>query len=135
MDEIVFHKDLNLICWCPQGTLTAQHIINYFVHIKQVDWSYQANRFTNFSQISNFVLDYDQMKQVVFYRQMRLKEHVNIKSGLYCPSDVSYALARMYQMLMEDFKMYTFISRDVDEVAQFLNIPSEIAHKNLLFPN
>lgn len=135
MKQIFFHEDIKLICWHPQGELTSKTIINYFYHIKQCAWSHQANRFTDFSQISNFILDYSEMQKVVSYRQLKLKEHVNIKSGLYCPSDVAYALSRMYQMLMENFQMYTYISRDLNNVIGFLEAPPERVYPNILLPS
>lgn len=122
MNDLTFNKALNLISWYPQGTLDSERIIDYFQQMKACSWGHQANRYCDFSNITNFILDYNKMKSLVTYRQSNLKEHTKLKVGIYCPSDVGYALSRMYQMLMEGFGTDTFISRELKEVAAFLQV-------------
>jgi len=122
MKNLVFKENLTLICWYPQGILDTERIIDYFQQMKACSWGHSANRYCDFSGISNFILDYNKMQTLVTYRQSNLKEHIKLKVGVYCPSDVGYALSRMYQMLMEGFGTDTFISREIEEVADFLQI-------------
>ena len=122
MRDLIFKESLKLICWFPQGELNTTRIVEYFQGMKSCLWGYQANRYCDFSRITNFVLDYEKMQTVATYRQSNLKEHVQLKIGIYCSSDVGYALSRMYQMLMDGYGVETFISRNLNEVAEFLQI-------------
>jgi hypothetical protein len=122
MSDLIFKESLKIICWFPQGELTTTRIIEYYQRMKGCLWGYQANRYCDFSDITNFVLDYDKMQTLATYRQTNPKAHVQLKIGIYCSSDVGYAFSRMYQMLLDGYGVESFISRNLNEVAGFLQI-------------
>ena len=126
MDRLIFHKEQKLICWYPIDELTTEMIVDYFLEMKACPWGQDANRYCDFSGIENFILDYNKMQSLVVFRQTNLRDHVKIKVGIYCPSDVGYALSRMYQMLMEGHGVDTFIARDLEPVTQFLAVSPDL---------
>lgn len=128
MDRLVFHENHKLICWFPTGELTSDVIVNYYLAMKSCPWGQQADRFCDFSQVGNFVLNYNIMQGLVIYRQVALKNHKGIRLASYCPNDVGYAFSRMYQMLIEGMGIETFITRELEPAAHFLGVSLALLH-------
>jgi hypothetical protein len=122
MEGLYFFEDKKLISWYPKGVIDTDTIKSYILKLKESPWGTHANRYCDFSDVSSYSIDFSGMWNIVSFRKGELPEHINLKLAIYCTDDTGFALARMYQMLTDDYDIEVMVSRDRQELAGFLGL-------------
>lgn len=121
-----FIEELQLVCWYPTGELTEEKVISYYQALRTCHFGASANRFCDFSRITSFHLDYPRLRGLVDHRKIHLKDHTNIILVIYSTSVAGYGMARMYEALMEGWDMDIYVTDDLDEAAQVLQVDPSV---------
>lgn len=116
-----------LICR-PMGFLDAEKVNDIAVcrDCIQRNGLTQVNRFHNLSNITSVSLNFDDIRSIVIEEVMMRKNAAPIKACYLVPNPVLYGTIRMYQSLIESAGVEAFVSYEIDELAEILNVNKKI---------
>ncbi len=117
-----FYPDDNLVCWWPSETVDRDAVIAYYTRLRDCPWGDRANRFCDFSRVTDFSFNYSGLASLAAIRKRELKEHRDHQLVTYSDAPLGYGMARMYQALMEDWPIETHVVKRLEEASHILGV-------------
>ncbi|MCB1089154.1 MAG: hypothetical protein KDM63_19110 [Verrucomicrobiae bacterium] len=117
-----FYPDHRLIAWWPEGVVSRERVIRYYEQLAACEWGDHANRFCDFSKVTDFGFDVRGLGSLAAYRKRRLESHREIKLVIYSSNPLGFGMARVYQSLVEDLPLECFVETSLDRCAEHLGI-------------
>ncbi|MCB1061458.1 MAG: hypothetical protein KDN20_00895 [Verrucomicrobiae bacterium] len=118
-----FYSNHRLICWWPTGLVDRATVLWYYDQLKACEWGNHANRFCDFSAVTDFQFDHIGLKSLASHRKRELSDHQNINLVTRSSSALGFGMARMYQAFMEDWPINCYVESDLDRCAEILGVP------------
>lgn len=123
---VTYLPHINLTIWQPKGLITLSDIteeLSHFVLLEKEKPKF--NRFSNLSECDFSCLNFEDVRQIYLLRKNEYKGEP-VKSALFVKNDLQFGVARIYQTLMTETKIYVEIFKNPIECSYFLNVPLEI---------
>jgi hypothetical protein len=120
-----FHPDLKLETWYPDGALDgamANFIVN-FIGFDERIIDEPFNRFADLSRLKAIHLDLLELDDLAMKRYEACKDLQPAKTAFVATTISTYAVARMFAILMEPSPIDVRVFRNLDEAAYWLGVP------------
>lgn len=117
-----FYPESKLICWWPVGVVGSAEVQWYYRQLKECEWGHAANRFCDFSRVTDFGFDYRGLSSLASFRKRELGDHHHVKLVTHSTAPLGYGMARMYQALLEDWPIEIHVERDLERCASILGV-------------
>ncbi len=98
-------------------------MIDYYDRLEECDWGHAANRFCDFSAVTDFDFDHHTLRDLASLRKRKLVDHADILLVTFSSSPLGFGMARMYQTFMADYPIRTHVERNLDRCAEILGVP------------
>jgi hypothetical protein len=124
-----YHATWELITWHPRGVLDDKLVdeIVAFIQIQEeVATSPPFHRFTDFSRLTEVRLQVGHVFKVAEERTASHCDAPPVKSAFFCDKTVGFAIARMYEALMEGSSLQVRAFRERAAAAEWLGVSVEI---------
>jgi hypothetical protein len=120
-------EEYNLLIYTPKGTMDMNMIQNYYEDLKNIGKDKCLKRLINFNELSHINFGYKDMDAIRKKRDNSQKEYTkNIKISLYATNPLAIGMANMIRVLLQKENYEIELSRDLKEVAKWLEVPEEV---------
>ena len=128
MNSYEIRSDLNLIIYQPANVLTANDIYTFLENVVQ-DPEYKTDmlEFIDLSFVKKWEIQYNDFQAILSSQVNKGTKAKKIKkAGILAITDIAYGVARMYQSIAQSYGIEIYISRNRDEVLDFLDLSKDI---------
>jgi hypothetical protein len=122
-----FHADLKLETWYPEGVLDgamAAFVVS-FVGFDERVIDEPFNRFADLSKLTAVHLDLLELSDLAAKRRGAYKDPDPVKTAFVATTTSTYAVARMFAILMEPSPIEVRVFQNVEDAANWLGVPVE----------
>jgi hypothetical protein len=120
-------EEYNLLIYTPKGTMDTHMIQNYYEDLKNMGKDKCLKRLINFNELNYINFGYKDMNEILQIRDNLQKEYTkNIRISLYATNPLAIGMANMIRVLLEKENYEIALSKDLKEVAKWLDVPEEV---------
>lgn len=96
-------REQNIVWVSYSGYVTAQETMENFDNGRaHADWSAELDAFVDMSGMTGTDVDFNQMLGIVHRKTLHLRSERTARMAFWAPTDLGFAVARMYAALIED---------------------------------
>jgi len=130
VDFLRYYPDHRLIAWQPQGTLDdlmLNDIADWLVDIEKESLPFRYfKRFVDFTQLTIVAVRTDHVFEFARKRAQQLTGGEPVRTALFAANWVAFAVASMYESMVQDTLIKARAFRDLADVADWLAIPVDV---------
>jgi hypothetical protein len=120
-------EEYSLLIYSPNGTMNLKMIQDYYEDLKEIGKDKCLKRLINFNELDHIDFGYKDMDVILRIRDYAQKEYrKNIRISLYATNPLTIGMANMIRVLLQKEYYEIEVSRDLVEVAKWLDVPEEI---------
>ncbi len=114
-----------LLTWHPRGVLNTA-FVNQLLHFVELQEDIQEAPFDRYTDTSGLTDIRLRLEHVISFARRRRKVRQPAKSAIMANNPVTFAIAQMYEHLMEDGMIEVRAFDDPDRAAEWLEVPAGI---------
>ncbi len=122
------HKELGFLVTTWTGKVTNEDLINSYTRIfTDKNWSNQYNELADFREADAAKVTNNGLRKLV---ELAVKYEGDKKSAILVSHDLTYGLARMYEILSEQSPETVQVFRSAEKALNWLDAPSDLLDKH-----
>ena len=123
-----YYPRCRLLVWYPQGILNAVFLeaVLDFIELEESDQDAPFDRYIDFSALTDIRL---KLNHVISVARRRRVVRQPVKSALVAETAVAFAIAQMYERLMDEGMIEVRAFRHKEDAAEWLEVPLGILHR------
>ncbi len=122
-----FHSGLRLETWYPEGVLDSVMLsfMASFLYSEERLSDEPFHRFSDLSELTAIQLTFVELASFALERRVSYDGGPPVKSAILAPDKATYAIARMFALLMDPSPIDVKVFRTVEDAAEWLEVPAE----------